>query len=150
MTQIQCQNGELFGLGEDGCVYIFRPQRAPEIRSEPIPMPYPSIEEQMMRAKEREHMQQIAAQTNCAGSLDCRWYYEDTPHGIGAIMHDPRCEPVEPLRNYIHNPGMAIHQCEVKWQSHFYDGCTAGWEPLPMGISKAVPHPEDPTRNERS
>jgi hypothetical protein len=38
---------------------------------------------------------------------------------------------------------------QMLWKDKFIDGCTGGWKDLGTSMSKKVPHPEDPTRNER-
>ena len=142
MKEIHFQAGELFGLGEDGTVYIYRPAREPFAAQEPIP-----YDAQKPCEDRRMTIQELYESNQCQSG-----------QALGSINCDPRYEwraSAEPI-NIDLDRMLAAKQCAVAissvagYRAKFYDGCTAGWEPLAMGISKVVPHPHDPTKAERS
>jgi len=138
IIDMQFVGGDLFGLGDDGTVYIYRQARAPFVGREPVPIksaPCPMPEQSPIVGR-KEYLammekQMIASNTPWRRPEAC---YEE-PVALGQILGQPY---------------QVVNQCEVQWQDTYIDGCTAGWEPLSMSISKPVPHPKDPTKAERS
>jgi len=154
MKELYLNGGDLIGLGEDGVVYIYRPAREPFAAQEPVPYE-PCADDRRLTLREQEILKEGAYKNQvyamnqanqcqsgqALGSINCApalWPYQETPVDLERTVCGKQA-------------AMEVRQGAIAgWRAKYIDGCTAGWEPLSMTISKVVPHPGDPTKNERA
>jgi hypothetical protein len=132
MIQIYMSHGpdqELFGLGEDGVVYVYTRARPPYMNQEPQYRPIPRAEWEIQK-------QQQAQQS----AIELQYHDWQARHPFRALE-------IGELNKVLGSHDMLSFQ---GYQNRYIDGATEGWTPLNMVLSKPIPHPDDPTKCERS
>lgn len=140
----QCEEPAILGLGDDGAVYLYRDEVKPFQTQEQVMVPASELTvEQMLNAQPVNNTPPAPAQAVDIEPESRGIFRSKTARPKPIVQEsekqDPNGRKIDPKVTHY-----------IIWREIFRDGWTAGWTPLPMTISKPVPHKDDPTRNERA